>query len=173
MSSIAPRSTIDDVVRHHQVEQFLYREARLADESDYERWLALFDDEVTYWVPRGRADYDPSVRLSYINDNRTRLETRIRQLQTGVRWAQTPPSVLCRVVTNVTVTDGADDGTLEVASNVVIREFAGQGEAELRTWAGRVRHLLRSHGDDDFRIRAKTVELVGSERSLPTLGFLL
>ena len=72
-----------------EIAAFLYLEARLADESRYAEWEALVTDDMHYWVPKGAADYDPTARLSYINDNRARLATRIRQLQTGLRHAQT------------------------------------------------------------------------------------
>lgn len=39
-----------------QIEAFLYREARLADESRYEAWEALVDDDMYYWVPIGDSD---------------------------------------------------------------------------------------------------------------------
>lgn len=161
----------DDLVFHHRIEQFLYLEARLADESAYGEWLDLFDDEVRYWVPKGRADYDPGSHISFINDNRTRLETRIRQLQTGVRHAQSPPSTMRRVVANIEILERTDHSTT-VGSNVVIREHSAQSSEQLRTWAGRATHELRTVGES-FLIRAKTVELVNSERSLPTMAFLL
>ena len=68
-----------------EVESFVYREARLADESRYSEWEALVTDDMHYWVPNGRADYDPATRLSYVNDNRARLATRIRQSR-GRGW---------------------------------------------------------------------------------------
>ena len=34
-----------------EVEQFLYREARLLDERRFHAWLALFTDDVRYWMP--------------------------------------------------------------------------------------------------------------------------
>ena len=34
-----------------QVEEFLFKEARLADESRYSDWEALVDDDMHYWVP--------------------------------------------------------------------------------------------------------------------------
>ena len=34
-----------------QVEAFLYKEARLADESRYSEWEALVDDDMHYWIP--------------------------------------------------------------------------------------------------------------------------
>ncbi len=42
-----------------EVEQFLYREARYADESDYDAWEALWTDDALYWVPANSADTDP------------------------------------------------------------------------------------------------------------------
>ena len=57
-------------------------------------------DDMHYWVPAGPADYDPATRLCYINDNRSRLATRIRQLNrasaradTGVTDAPAGPNV--------------------------------------------------------------------------------
>jgi 3-phenylpropionate/cinnamic acid dioxygenase small subunit len=154
------------------VEAFLFLEARLADESRYEEWFALFDeDDVHYWVPAGAADYDPATRVSYVNDNRGRLETRVRQLGTGVRYAQTPPSPMRRVVSNVEVL-AVDDHHVEVAANFVLHELSAQATNEIRVWAGRATYRLRRSGDD-FRIRSKVVELVNASRPLPTLAFLL
>jgi benzoate/toluate 1,2-dioxygenase subunit beta len=162
------------------VEAFLYLEARLADESRYDDWLALFDDPTHYWVPSGAADYDPAsaTKVSYINDNRSRLETRVRQLATGVRYAQTPPSPMRRVVSNLEILgrthDGADEpgGLVEVASNFVLYELSAQASNEIRLWAGRTTHTLRRTADT-FLIRRKVVELVNASRPLPTLAFLL
>ena len=172
-----------------QLEAFVYLEARLADESRYDDWLALFDDPAHYWVPSGPADYDPAAatKVSYINDNRNRLATRIRQLATGVRYAQTPPSPMRRVVSNLellgTRIDDRDhhDGNaenaenaelLEVGSNFVLYELSAQASNEIRIWAGRTTHTLRRAGDS-FLIRRKVVELVNASRPLPTLAFLL
>ncbi|HJZ18253.1 MAG TPA: aromatic-ring-hydroxylating dioxygenase subunit beta, partial [Stellaceae bacterium] len=38
----------DELIR--EVEQFLYREARLLDERRFHEWLALFADDVRYWM---------------------------------------------------------------------------------------------------------------------------
>lgn len=160
-----------------EVEAFLFREARLADESRYDDWLALWDDEAHYWVPSGPADYDPATatRVSYVNDNRNRLETRIRQLGTGVRYAQTPPSPMRRVIGNVEILGVAagDDGELtDVGSNFVLHELSAQASNVLRIWAGRTTHTLR-RVDGGFLLRRKVIELVNASRPLPTMAFLL
>ncbi|MDT5265984.1 MAG: hypothetical protein QOI90_2610, partial [Mycobacterium sp.] len=51
------------------VEQFLYREARFADESDYDSWEALWTDDALYWVPAGDDGADPMEQMSMIYDN--------------------------------------------------------------------------------------------------------
>ena len=47
-----------EVVR--EVEQFLYREARLLDERRFREWLELLTDDVRYWMP-GRSTRYPKV----------------------------------------------------------------------------------------------------------------
>ena len=39
----------DEVVS--QIEQFLYREARLLDARQFRQWLELFTDDIRYWMP--------------------------------------------------------------------------------------------------------------------------
>ena len=162
----------DDRDLHAEVEQLLFLEARLADESRYEEWLALMTEDVRYWVPSGAADYDPDTRISFVNDNRSRLETRVRQLLTGVRYAQTPPSPMRRVISNIEIDSTGDDGTITAGSNFVLYELSAQATNELRIWAGRTTHRIR-RTDGGLRIAAKTVELVNASQPLPTLAFLL
>jgi len=162
-----------DVSEHtrRQVEDFVYLEARLADESRYAEWEELVTDDFHYWVPNGRADYDPATRLTYVNDNRTRLGTRIRQLQTGLRHSQTPPSPLCRVVSNIEVIDVEGD-ELTVRTNQIVYEVSAQSTSALRLWPGHVTFRLRLV-EGRWRMAAKTVELLITGDALPNLTFLI
>ena len=163
---------VSDAMRR-EIEAFLYLEARLADESRYAEWEALVTDDMHYWVPKGAADYDPATRLSYINDNRTRLATRIRQLQTGLRHAQTPPSPMRRIISNIEVI-AADEtaGTFVVGSNFVVYEVAAQATSELRIWPGRMTHHLRRVAGR-LLMSEKIVELVTGNLPQPNMAFLL
>ena len=165
-------ATVSDATRS-AIEAFIYLEARLADESRYAEWEALVTDDMHYWVPKGAADYDPATRLSYINDNRARLGTRIRQLRTGLRHAQTPPSPMRRIISNIEVIE-ADEaaGTFVVASNFVLYEVAAQATSELRIWPGRVTHHLR-RVEGRLRMSGKIVELVTASLPQPNMAFLL
>lgn len=152
-----------------EVEEFLYLEARLADENDYDAWEALWTDDAVYWVPAGRADADPHTSVSVIFDNRRRISTRLSQLRTGKRYAQAPASSMRRLISNIEIIGPAGHGDTEVAANFLVLESRPRG---LQTWAGRTTYRLR-RVDGELRLAYKKVVLVNLDEPLPTLGFLI
>jgi benzoate/toluate 1,2-dioxygenase subunit beta len=151
-----------------QVEQFVYREARYADEHDYDAWEALWTDDALYWVPAGGDLADPGGQMSVIYDNRNRISTRLNQLRTGRRYAQTPPSRLRRVVSNVEILS-REGGDTVVGANFILAESRERGVV---TWAGRTTYRLR-WATGELKLAAKQVLLVNRDQPLPTLGFLI
>src|SRR5580700_2414980 len=87
------------------VTAFIYKEARLQDEHQYEAWEALWTDDGVYWIPANGDDIDPEKEMSIIYDNRSRIALRIRQFHTGLRISQEPKSRLVRVVSNIEITE--------------------------------------------------------------------
>ncbi|ALE78597.1 aromatic-ring-hydroxylating dioxygenase subunit beta [Pseudonocardia alni] len=152
------------------VEQFLYREARFADEHRYEDWEALWTPDALYWVPANDDDADRMTKMSIIHDNRNRIATRIKQYRTGRRHSQVPASRLRRVVSNVEIlgTD-PDTGDTEVGANFVLVESRERGN---RTWAGRYTYRLRVV-DGELAMSYKKVALVDNARAIATLAFLI
>ena len=51
-----------------EVEQFLYREARLLDERRFHEWLLLFTEDVRYWMPVRSNRYPKSSKAIKILD---------------------------------------------------------------------------------------------------------
>jgi 3-phenylpropionate/cinnamic acid dioxygenase small subunit len=154
------------------VEQFVYREARYQDEHRYDEWEALWADDAVYWVPSGADEIDPTAQMSIIFDNRSRIGTRIKQLKTGKRHAQTPPSKLRHLISNVelyTPTADAPADESEVGANFLVYESRERG---VTLWAGRSEWTLR-RTDDEFKIVRKKVMLVNNDRPLSTLAFLI
>ena len=158
-----------DVLR--AVEQFLFREARFADELRYDDWEALWTDDAIYWVPANADDIDPTRQVSILFDNRSRIATRVKQLQTGKRHAQAPPSRLRRVLGNVELLEPEErwPEDLVVGANFVIYESRDRG---ITLWAGRAEYRLRRE-DGDLRMAYKKVLLVDNDRPLNTLAFLV
>jgi benzoate/toluate 1,2-dioxygenase beta subunit len=151
---------------------FLYREARLADEARYAEWLALRTDDGVYWVP-ATADpaADPERHLSHIYDNRARIDTRVKLLQTGHRYRQEPPSSMRRLVSNIEVAR-AEDGELVAESSFILAELSVQAGHEMHWWADHTSHRLRRIGGE-LRMSRKTVVLVNAAEPLPDLAFLI
>jgi len=162
---------VSDADRQAVVE-FLYREGRLADEARYGEWLALWTDDPIYWVPASTDPAaDPDTRISHIYDNRARLETRIKLLQTGHRYSQVPASRMRRIISNIEVEPGPD-GRLVAGSNFVLAELSVQAKPEMHWWVGRATHHLR-WVDGALRMSFKKVVLINAAEPLPNLSFLI
>jgi 3-phenylpropionate/cinnamic acid dioxygenase small subunit len=152
----------------HEISQFLFREARYADDHRYEAWEALWADDGIYWIPANGDDIDPERQMSIIYDNRSRIGLRVRQLMTGKRHTQEPQSRLRRIVGDIEVLK-AEGHELQVTCNTMIFESALRGDI---IWASRNEFVLRRDGDD-FKIARKKVALVNNDKAIFTLSFLV
>ena len=156
------RATLEDVT------QFVYREARLQDEHQYDAWESLWADDGVYWVPANGDDIDPEQKMSILYDNRSRIALRIRQYHTGKRLSQTPKSRLRRLISNVEVL--SDDGQeILVAANSMLFESQTRGDV---VWASRNEYRLRREGEE-LRMVLKKVMLVNNHAALYSMAFLI
>ncbi|MGH9054565.1 MAG: aromatic-ring-hydroxylating dioxygenase subunit beta, partial [Acidimicrobiales bacterium] len=134
-----------------EVEQFLFREARLADEHAYEEWEALWTDDGSYWVPAG-GDGDHG-KIAVIDDNRSRIALRVSQLETGKRHSQRPLSSVRRLLSNIELL-GVDGDEVDAGANfMAVASRLGAS----RTWAGRAEYRLRRVGGDLKMVRKKVL----------------
>jgi 3-phenylpropionate/cinnamic acid dioxygenase small subunit len=154
-----------------EIERFVFLEARLADEGDYDGWEALWTDDGVYWIPANGDDIDPTTQMSIIFDNRSRIALRVRQLKSDKRHAQNPKSRLRRILGNIEIleTDPPDEGDLVVGANFFVYESRDRGTT---MWAGRTEYRLR-RVDGPWRMARKKVMLVDNDRALSTLAFLI
>lgn len=152
------------------VSAFVYREARLMDELDYDAWFALWREDGIYHVPVDHNSPVGSRQVSIIKDDYTRLEQRIDRLRSGsVLAVEGQQGRARRIVSNIEILDKEESGEVEVGSNFILG-IARTAEQQL--WIGRTIHRLRPT-EDDFRIARKTVLLINSDRELPLLQFLI
>jgi len=154
------------------VVDFIYKEACLADESRYEEWEALWEDDAIYWVPaQSSGEADPTRQISHIYDNRARIATRLKMLKSGYRYSQVPASPMRRVISNIEV-EKTEQGEFVVGSNFVLLELAVQASHELHIWGGRTIHKLR-WVNGELKMFLKKVRLVNAAEPLPNLTFLI
>jgi 3-phenylpropionate/cinnamic acid dioxygenase small subunit len=151
------------------VTAFIYREARLQDEHQYEAWEALWTDDGVYWVPANGDDIDPEREMSIIYDNRSRIALRVKQLLTGKHFTQTPQSRLRHLVSNIELMDQEAGGDIAVASNSLVFESSLRDDT---IWAAHNEYRLR-YVDGELRMAYKKVTLVNNDKALYTLSFLI
>jgi 3-phenylpropionate/cinnamic acid dioxygenase small subunit len=152
----------EDLLR--EVEQFLYREARLLDERRFRDWLELFADDVRYWMvarsnryPKSSkavailddarcAENDPAEEheLALLDEDKASLEARVARLDTGMAWAEDPPSRTRHLITNIEIERAEAAGELTVYSNFLV--FRSRGETEQDFYIGARRDVLRHTG---------------------------
>jgi len=114
-----------DPVLHHEVSQFLYREAALLDDGRFDDWLELLADDIAYEMPvrstRARASGNGFADdMTYFSEDRESLAFRVQRLDTDFAWAEDPPSRTRRFVTNVEVEPTDLDHELTVRSNTLV-----------------------------------------------------
>ncbi len=158
----------DDRALLDEVTQFIVREARLQDEHRYAEWEALWTDDGVYWIPANGDGGDPETEMSIIYDNRSRIALRVKQLETGRRYSQTPRSRLRRIVSNIEVLE-RDGAHLRAAANAMVFESHLRGDT---IWASRNEYKLRREGDA-LRMAAKKVVLVNNDTALYSMAFLI
>jgi len=151
-----------------EVTRFIYREARYQDEHELEAWESLWTDDGVYWVPANGQGNDPEHEMSILYDNRSRIALRVSQLRTGRRHSQSPPSRLCRVVSNIEAEQSAE-GEIRARSNALVYEHNVRGET---VWACRNEYTLRRE-NGALKMARKKVFIVNNETPLFTLSFLI
>ena len=160
--------TVEDLLLHHEVSQFLFREARYQDNHEYDAWEALWTDDGVYWIPANGESCDPEKEMSIIYDNRSRIALRVRQFHTGKRYSQSPRSPLRRVISNVEILE--NDGTdLLVTANAIVFEAHARADT---LWGSRNEYKLRREGGA-LRMAGKKVILTNNEKALFSMAFLI
>lgn len=112
------------------VEAFLYYEANLLDDRRYDDWLDLLTEDVRYWVPMRRnvkfgeleREFTREGRdINWFDEGKDTLTRRVRQIQTGVHWAEEPLSRISHLVTNVEVLEAEPDAATAAAVSLRCR----------------------------------------------------
>ena len=152
-----------------EIERFLYREADLLDERRYEEWLELLSDDVHYWMPmRRNVPRDEPEReytragldVNWFDEGKDTLTRRVRQILTGIHWAEEPPSRICHIVSNVEILSAAP--AAEAPAEVGVRSrflvYRNRVETETDFLVGKREDLLR-RVNGDWRIARRKIIL--------------
>lgn len=111
---------------YEEISLFLYKEASLLDNRQFEEWLNLFDEHVVYRMPvritREASDTSSSIvnDMAYFEEDRQSLKTRVERLHTTSAWSENPPSRTRHLVTNIVVHSESESDTVKVNSSFLL-----------------------------------------------------
>ncbi|APE30513.1 benzoate 1,2-dioxygenase small subunit [Halomonas aestuarii] len=108
-------------ISYHAIQAFLYREARLLDDRQWDEWLECYRQDAEFWMPAWDDDdqltRDPQSEISLIYyPNRDGLEDRVYRIKTERSGASTPEPRTTHQVTNLEVLKEEGD-TVELRFN--------------------------------------------------------
>jgi 3-phenylpropionate/cinnamic acid dioxygenase small subunit len=164
----------EEVIR--EVERFLYREARLLDERRFHEWLELLTDDVRYWMPVRSNRYPKASKaisildpdryaeeqlakddeLAILDETKETLARRVARLDTGMAWAEDPPSRTRHLIANIEVEPGESESVLKVYSNFIV--YRNRGETEQDFYVGGRQDVLRKV-NSTWKIARRTIVL--------------
>jgi 3-phenylpropionate/cinnamic acid dioxygenase small subunit len=149
----------------HEIEQFLYYESRVLDEHKFEEWYGLLADDLHYFMPtrynrlRREADKEFSApnEAAFFDEDKKSIAMRIRRLNTGMAWAEDPPSRTRHMVSNVVIRPRGN-GEYEVDCYYLL--YRSRLERESEMFVG-MRHdvLRRADNPSGFEIARRTIIL--------------
>ncbi len=148
-----------------EIAQFFYAEAELLDERRYDEWLALLADDIRYWMPmRRNVKFGDTEReftretddIAWFDEGKDTLTRRVRQIQTGIHWAEEPRSRIAHMVSNVQLLSVTPDER-EVVAKSRFLIYRNRAETETDILVGKREDTLRRDGDGWSIARRKIV----------------
>ena len=159
---------IDRLLLGQEIADFLYREAELLDERRYREWLDLLAEDIRYWMPmRRNVKYGDTAReftregedISWFDEGKDTLTRRVRQIQTGIHWAEEPQSRITHMVSNVQVLEATPDAIAphEVRAKCRFLIYRNRVETETDLLVGKREDTLRRAGGGWLIARRKII----------------
>jgi 3-phenylpropionate/cinnamic acid dioxygenase small subunit len=167
--AVSAAPAIARLLLQREIEEFLYHEAELLDARQYEAWLELFTEDVRYWMPmRRNVPHDEPEReftregldVNWFDEGKDTLTRRVKQILTGIHWAEEPRSRICHMVSNVQILRASPDETApsEVAVKCRFLVYRNRVETETDLLVGKREDVLR-RADGGWQIARRMIVL--------------
>ncbi|TCB47221.1 3-phenylpropionate/cinnamic acid dioxygenase subunit beta [Acinetobacter terrestris] len=150
---------------HHQISQFLYREGKALDDWKFREWLDMLAEDISYTLrttpnaqtrDRRRSIEPPTTWV--FNDTKDLLERRVARLETGMAWAEEPPSRTTHMVSNVIVEPTEAEGEYDVYVTYLL--YRTQKEKDVTIYCGKRHDKIRKVETDlGFQIFNRKITL--------------
>ena len=148
-SNTTREQALERIVLTQEISEFLYAEAELLDERCFDQWLDLFTDDAHYWMPlrqnvqlgeQHRENTSNVDGISWFDEGKATLRSRVDQLKTGQHWAEEPLSRVCHIVSNVQIVNSTSS-EVTVKSRMLVYRNRLQDETDF--FIGKREDMLR------------------------------
>jgi 3-phenylpropionate/cinnamic acid dioxygenase small subunit len=165
MSLDTTQDALEKMLLREEVEQFLYTEARLLDDRKFTEWIELMADDIHYHMPirrnvkfgeQYRENTSSASEISWFDEGKRTLAGRVRQIMTGVHWAEEPFSRIRHNISNVQILGQRGD-ELDVRSNFFV--WQNRLQDEVNVFVGTREDVLRRDPDTGWKIAKRYIIL--------------
>lgn len=143
MNAPATRQQLQPVSRElrDEIEQFLFLEGELLDDWKFRDWLDVLSGDIEYLMSttvnaqtrdRRKGIAPPTTWI--FNDSKFQLERRVARLETGMAWAEEPPSRTRHLISNIRIQASEVEGEFDVRLNYLL--YRSQKERDETIYVG-------------------------------------
>jgi len=157
-----------------QLIDFVYAEARMLDEQQFEAWLELLTDDAYYWMPLAHDQTDPRLHTSLLYEDKLLLRVRIERLAGQRTFSQQPKSRSHHLLARPEI-ETSHEWHAPDQGQYTVRTAFHYVETRLDQqilYAGWSTHQLLAT-DNGLRIKQKRVDLVNCDSALRSIQLLM
>ena len=151
-----------DSQTHFELNQFYFLEAEFLDDGRIADWLEMLADDLHYWAPtrtnRLRRQQALSIsapgEAAFYDETKESLAWRIRRYDSGMAWAEDPPSRTRHLISNISARERSD-GLLQVRSAFLV--YRNRLHTEVDLYAGGRNDIVRRSGVHGFEVVKRTI----------------
>ncbi|MED5420198.1 MAG: aromatic-ring-hydroxylating dioxygenase subunit beta [Pseudomonadota bacterium] len=150
----------------YELERFLYKEASFLDRPDLDKWMELYTEDGTYWMPAIPDQEDAEMHISLFYDDRVMMEVRRRNFVHPAAASKEYVVRASHIISNIQVTELDErNGDCTVTSNFHCFLYYHDRQTP---YAGTYTHQLVRDGDS-YKIKSKRVDIINCDTALNTI----
>lgn len=143
-----------------EISNMLYHEAYLLDHRQYEEWLDLLSNDIVYRMPlrvttEGRDGANINQEMTYFEETKASLTTRVKRLYTSSAWVESPPTRQRHFISNIFVQPSSNPDEYKVRSYFLFKRSRGSDLESEELFGERV-DVIQKVGND-WKIMSRTI----------------
>lgn len=160
-------AALERLLLHRDIEDVMHAEAELLDARRFDEWLTMLAPDIRYWMPMMRNVHSAhgadeftheQADANWMDEGLETLTQRVRQLATGIHWAEEPVSRTTHMVSNVRLLAVRADTPREVDTSCRFLIYRNRQQDEADTFIGKRLDTLRQT-DTGWKIARREIRL--------------